>query len=263
MTSWPRPPGGGEAGRRGSLAPAHWGPALCLRPHPPPLQGSRDRHTSGSTDSRTSATRGTLSPVTHRRWLPRGELQEHHRLAWKAFHLCSSSSSSLIINNCVSSLCSLQPSPRCKSGVPAGSTWGSPFPPPPAPSPSLESQGFKVEMNLRLFSKSCWGFFPPSSSPGSLCTHPLQHLAFSFNCTHQVHRHTGLGPLPPSPAQGKGSLQEARAQKPPHPTPQLPTQPRERGRAQHRPVCKQCFRQPQASDFMSEPNVERISCFSQ
>lgn len=152
--------GGWEAGRRGSLAPAHWGPALCLRPHPPPLQGSRDRHTSGSTDSRTSATRGTLSPVTHRRWLPRGELQEHHRLAWKAFHLCSSSSSSLIINNCVSSLCSLQPSPRCKCWVPAGSTWGSPFPPPPAASPSLESQGFKVEMNLRLFSKS-WFFFPP------------------------------------------------------------------------------------------------------
>lgn len=210
--------GGWEAGRRGSLAPAHWGPALCLRPHPPPLQGSRDRHTSGSTDSRTSATRGTLSPVTHRRWLPRGELQEHHRLAWKAFHLCSSSSSSLIINNCVSSLCSLQPSPRCKCWVPAGSTWGSPFPPPPAASPSLESQGFKVEMNLRLFSKS-WFFSPLLLS--RLSVHPPTPTPGVFLQLHpsspQTHRPRAFASIT-----GSGKRQLARGQSseasPPHRT---------------------------------------------
>ena len=137
-TPWPRPPGGGQAGREAvSLAPAYWGPALCLRPRllptttSPGLLGTAPPLAAPTLDSRTSEPRGTVSPVTHRRWLPRGELQaHHHRLAWKAFHLCSSSSSSLILNNCVSSLFSLQPSPRCKS---LGACWldlGLPLPSP-------------------------------------------------------------------------------------------------------------------------------------
>lgn len=130
VTLWPRPPGGGEAAVTC---------ACSMEPRPlpqatptttPGLPGTAPPRAARTLDSRTSAPKGSVSPVTHRRWLPRGELQAHHRLAWKAFHLCSSSSSSLIINNRLSSLCSLQPSPRCKS---LGACWldlGLPLPSP-------------------------------------------------------------------------------------------------------------------------------------
>ena len=92
-----------------------------------------------------------MSPVTHRRWLPRGKLQAHHRLAWKAFHLCSSSSSSLM--NCVSWLWGLQPYRAVNPWVPAGSDLGLPLP----SSCCLKTQGLAVAINLD-FSKSV--FFP-------------------------------------------------------------------------------------------------------
>lgn len=91
------------------------------RPRPPP---NLPPGQPGALDSQASAPGGAVSPVTHRRWLPRGKLRVHHRLAWKAFHLCSSSSSSSLMN-CVSWLWSLQPYHAVNPWVPAGSDLAS------------------------------------------------------------------------------------------------------------------------------------------
>ena len=100
----------------------------------------------------------------------------------------------------------------------SASPRGSPFPPPPAASPSLESQGFKVEMNLRLFSKS-WFFSPLLLS--RLSVHPPTPTPGVFLQLHpsspQTHRPRAFASIT-----GSGKRQLARGQSseasPPHRT---------------------------------------------
>lgn len=240
------PPRRRRCGARGAggghVRPPDAGPAPSPQAPPAPLRprgslgASRPLQCPGRRPQRSCLL--LLTPG----WLPGEKLQVYHRLAWKPFHLCSISSSSLII--CVSWLWSLQPVPSCKS---LGACWQSQDTCAPRCTPSPRPSSLLLLPPHPSSLRDLWLQrtldFSKSLFPSSLSAHPPAPPPDVFLQAHPppltVHRHTQSSSLPSITGPLRSQLtREARAQTAGR---QLPAQPRGRAAPSSRPVWKQGF----------------------